>query len=59
MCWTYDNAEGFGIDISRIGIGGDSAGAALSAGVCLIARERQLPVRIAFMKERFGCGLGK
>ena len=47
MCWAYDNAESLGIDISRIGIGGDSAGGTLSVGVCMMARDRQHPVRLA------------
>ncbi|MBE6570378.1 MAG: alpha/beta hydrolase [Ruminococcaceae bacterium] len=48
MCWTYDNAASLGIRADRIGIGGDSAGAALTAGVCLMARERRHPVQFVF-----------
>ena len=48
MCWTYDNAEKLGIDTSRIGIGGDSAGSTLAVGVCMMARDRKHPVRLAF-----------
>lgn len=48
MCWTYDNAKTLGIDISRIGIGGDSAGATLSVGVCMMAKDRNHPIRFAF-----------
>ena len=48
MCWTYDNAQALGIDISRIGIGGDSAGATLAVGVCMMARDRSHPVKLAF-----------
>jgi len=48
MCWTYDNAEKLGIDKERIGIGGDSAGSTLSVGVCMMARERNHPVKLAF-----------
>ncbi|MBR6708077.1 MAG: alpha/beta hydrolase [Clostridia bacterium] len=48
MCWTYDNAAALGIDTSRIGIGGDSAGATLAVGVCMMARERWHPVKFAF-----------
>jgi len=48
MCWAYDNAGSFGIDISRIGIGGDSAGSTLAVGVCMMARDRKHPVRFAF-----------
>lgn len=48
MCWAYDNAPELGIDISRIGIGGDSAGATLAVGVCLMAKDREHPVRFLF-----------
>ena len=48
MCWTHDNAVTFGIDPTRIGIGGDSAGSTLSVGVCLMAKERRHPIRFAF-----------
>jgi len=48
MCWAYDNAEKLGIDTSRIGIGGDSAGSTLAVGVCMMARDRKHPVKIAF-----------
>lgn len=48
MRWAYDNAEALGIDTTRIGIGGDSAGSTLAVGVCLMARDRQHPVRFAF-----------
>ena len=48
FCWAYDHGEALGIDITRIGIGGDSAGSTLAAGVCLMARERKHPVRFRF-----------
>ncbi|MBR2612467.1 MAG: alpha/beta hydrolase [Clostridia bacterium] len=48
MCHLYDNAAAYGIDRLRIGIGGDSAGSALSVGVCMMARERSHPIRFAF-----------
>ncbi len=48
MCWAYSNADVFGIDTSRIGIGGDSAGATLAVGVCMLARDRKHPVKFAF-----------
>ncbi|MBQ3590526.1 MAG: alpha/beta hydrolase, partial [Clostridia bacterium] len=35
LCYAYRNADTLGIDVSRIGIGGDSAGSALAVGVCL------------------------
>ena len=37
-----------GIDTSRIGIGGDSAGSTLAVGVCMMARDRKHPVRFVF-----------
>jgi len=48
MCWAYRNAGTLGIDASRIGIGGDSAGSALAVGVCMMARDRKHPVKFAF-----------
>lgn len=48
MCWVYDHADPLGIDRTRIGIGGDSAGSTLSVGVCMMAKDRQHPIRFAF-----------
>ena len=48
FCWAYDRAETLGIDVTRMGIGGDSAGSTLSVGVCLMARERNHPVKFRF-----------
>lgn len=48
MCWAYENAGKLGIDTSRIGIGGDSAGSTLAVGVCMMARDRKHPVKFAF-----------
>lgn len=48
VCWAYDHAAELEIDPARIGIGGDSAGATLAVGVCLMARERSHPVKFAF-----------
>ena len=48
LCWVYDNAEQLHIDCSRMGIGGDSAGSTLAAGVCMMARDRNHPVKFLF-----------
>ena len=48
FAWTYDHAGELGIDIDHIGIGGDSAGSTLAVGVCLMARERNHPVKFRF-----------
>lgn len=48
LCWVYDHAEELGIDHNKIGVGGDSAGSALSVGVCMMARDRKHPVKICF-----------
>ncbi len=46
--WAYDNAEVIGIDNTRMGIGGDSAGSTLAVGVCMMARDRKHPVKFLF-----------
>lgn len=46
--WVIQNADDLGIDLSRIGLCGDSAGGTLSASVALMARDRRLPVNLAF-----------
>ena len=48
LCWTYDNAEKLGINKLKIGIGGDSAGSALSVGVCMMVKDRKHPIKLAF-----------
>lgn len=48
FCWAYDHAEDLGIDIQRIGVGSDSAGSTLAVGVCLMAKERNHPVKFLF-----------
>lgn len=42
-CWVAANAKELGVDPTRIGVGGDSAGGTLAAVVCLMARERGAP----------------
>ena len=48
FCWACDQAGELGIDTDHIGIGGDSAGSTLAVGVCLMARERNHPVKFRF-----------
>lgn len=48
FCHIYDNAQGYGIDKNNIGIGGDSAGSTLAAGLCLMTEEREHPVKFRF-----------
>lgn len=43
LCWVVDNAASFGVDETRIVIGGESAGGNLAAVVALMARDRQGP----------------
>jgi acetyl esterase/lipase len=45
LAWAYRNAADLGIDPSRIGIIGGSAGGGLAAGLALLARDRaEIPV---------------
>ena len=48
FCWAYDHREALGIDAAHMGVGGDSAGATLAVGVCLMAREQNHPVTFRF-----------
>jgi triacylglycerol lipase len=45
LTWIHGNADELGVDASRVGIVGASAGGGLAAGLALLARDRQeLPV---------------
>ena len=39
--WVFDHAEELGVDCTRIGIGGDSAGGTLTVTTCLLLQEEQ------------------
>ncbi|MGW3287083.1 alpha/beta hydrolase [Streptomyces sp. NPDC001002] len=41
--WVVDEAKALGFDVSRVALGGHSAGAALAAAVALAARDREGP----------------
>lgn len=43
LLWTAEHADELGIDLSRLLIGGASAGGGLAAGTALVARDRQGP----------------
>jgi len=43
LVWTAEHADELGIDLSRLIVGGASAGGGLSAGVTLLARDRRGP----------------
>jgi acetyl esterase/lipase len=47
LVWTFEHADELGIDPTRIGIGGRSAGGGLAAALALLARDRGTP-RVAF-----------
>ena len=46
--WTQENAKNLNIDISNIGVGGDSAGGTIAAGVCLITKDRNPENQVKF-----------
>lgn len=48
VCHLYEHADEWDVDVNEIGIGGDSAGSTLSVGTCLMARDRNYPIKFAF-----------
>jgi acetyl esterase/lipase len=48
--WIYDHHDELGIDPTRIGVGGTSAGGGLAAGLALLARDRgEVPLRFQLL----------
>jgi acetyl esterase len=53
LLWVRDHAQELQIDIDRIGVAGDSAGATLASAVALKARDNQ--IRLAFQALIYPC----
>lgn len=49
LLWTAEHADELGIDLSRLMIGGQSAGGGLAAGTALLARDRKGPQLVGQM----------
>ncbi len=54
LLWVAENAEKLGIDLAQIGVGGDSAGGNLAAGVALKARDTS-DINLAFQLLIYPC----
>ncbi len=52
--WTVANADRLGIDINRLGVGGDSAGGNLASAVAIAARDRG-KIKLAFQWLIYPC----
>ena len=52
--WTIANADRLGIDIDRLGVGGDSAGGNLASAVALAARDRG-KIKLAYQWLVYPC----
>jgi len=53
--WLHERGATLGIDSSRLAIGGDSAGANLSAATCLLLRDNGMPHVLNGMLLHYGC----
>lgn len=53
--WAQEHGAELGIDATRLAIGGDSAGAAMTVGVCLMLRDSGQPNAVRGMVLNYGC----
>jgi acetyl esterase len=49
LAWLHDQAASLGLDGSRLGVGGDSAGGTLAASCAFFARDRGLPLALQLL----------